>query len=87
MTEINALPLPALSLGLTTQPQGVLTVGEQFVALFDMTNTGKGAAESITAKLEIPNDVTYVGGVAGGGQGIYDDTTNSVTWTLSSLAP
>ncbi|MBT7313771.1 MAG: BspA family leucine-rich repeat surface protein, partial [Halieaceae bacterium] len=86
-TEISALPLPALSVGLTTQPQGVLTVGEQFVAFFDMTNTGSGVAESITATLEIPNDVTYVGGVAGGGQGVYDDTTNSVTWILSSLAP
>jgi uncharacterized repeat protein (TIGR01451 family) len=86
-TEISALPLPALSVGLTTQPQGVLTVGEQFVAFFDMTNTGSGVAESITATLEIPNDVTYVGGVAGGGEGVFDDTTNSVTWTLSSLAP
>ena len=86
-TEISALPLPALSLGLTTQPQGVLRVGEQFVAFFDMTNTGKGAAESITATLDTPNDVAYVGGVAGGGEGVYDATTNSVTWTLPSLAP
>lgn len=49
------------------------------------TNTGDDAATNVNIRLPIPANTTYVEGSAG--SGAYDAGSNSVRWTVPSLAP
>jgi Icc protein len=74
---------PQLSLTLTSNKS---TAAPSDTVTYTITykNNGAGAASNDVISLPVPANTTFVAGSAG--SGIYNSTSNAVTWTIASIA-
>jgi uncharacterized repeat protein (TIGR01451 family) len=77
---------PILTLTKTVNPTGEVKPGDTLHYSLCYANTGNGNATSVVLMDGIPARTTYVTGSATGG-GVYDATTNKLTWNLGTVGP
>ncbi len=74
---------PLLSLSLAPNKTTVLS-GDTITYTITYSNKGSGTATNDVITLPVPANTTFVAGSAG--TGIYNSTSNAVTWTIPSVA-